>query len=142
MSLSFVIGLYALHYFKEEIQHKAIGYSRLKEYPILINMFIFSMIFTALSNNLVTTWIGLEATTIFTTFLISFYNSETSREAAWKYIIICSVGLTVGLFGMFLMLYSGLPSLNVSELLRAGIDIGTINIALLQFSFLFVVIGF
>jgi len=105
-------------------------------------MFIFSMILTALSNNLVVTWMGLEATTIFTAFLISFYNTETSREAAWKYIIICSVGLTIGLFGMFLMLYSGLPSLNISEILRAGINTNAINIALLQFSFLFVVIGF
>lgn len=140
--LSFVIGIYALHYFKEEIAQKKIGYSRLKEYPILINMFIFSMIITALSNNLIVTWIGLEATTIFTAFLISFYNTETSREAAWKYVIICGIWLTVGLFGMFLMLYSWLPWLNVSEILKEGIDMNMVNVPLLKFAFLFVVIGF
>lgn len=142
LCLSFVIGIYASNYFKEEILHKTIGYSRLKEYPILINMFIFSMLFTALSNNLVVTWVGLESTTIFTTFLISFYNTQTSREAARKYIIICSVWLTVGLFGLFLMLYSGLPSLNMNEILSMWIDISKVNIQLLQFSFLCIVVGF
>lgn len=142
MSLSFVISLYAIGYLRQEVQHKAIGYSRLRQYSLLINMFIFSMLFALLSNNLIITWIGLEATTVFTTFLISFYNTETSREAAWKYIIICSVWLTIGLFGLFLMLYSGLPSLNLSQLLTVGIDVSKVNILLLQFSFLFVIIWF
>lgn len=141
-SLSSVINLYALTYFKKEIEHKEIWYWRLREYSLLINMFIFSMIFATISNNLIITWIWLEATTVFTTFLISIYNTETSREAAWKYIIICSIWLTIWLFWLFLMLYSGLPSLNIHEMLSGTIDISHINISLLKFSFLFVIVWF
>jgi hydrogenase-4 component F len=40
------------------------------------------------------------------------------------------------------MLYSGLPSLNLHELLSAGIDTSLVNVSLLKFSFLFIIIGF
>jgi hydrogenase-4 component F len=142
VSLSFVINLYASTYFKREVDHGAVSYNRLKQYPFLINMFIFSMIGVAISNNLICMRIGLEATTIFTVFLISIYGTETSWEAAWKYVLICSIGLTVGLFWFYLMLYSGLPSLNLHENLQPITAISNISIPLLQFAFLMILIGF
>jgi len=39
------------------------------------------------------------------------------------------------------MLYSGLPTLDVSYSLAHAVDIGTVNASLLQFAFLVVVIG-
>jgi hydrogenase-4 component F len=55
----------------------------------MINFFILSMLFIAISKNLMIMWIALEATTIFSAFLISFYGTKSSWEAAWKYVILC-----------------------------------------------------
>jgi hydrogenase-4 component F len=87
--LSSIIALYGTYYFNEEIHHKVIGANRAKHYLILSNLFILAMIGSATFKNLVMIWVALEATTIFTTSLISFYGTKNSWEAAWKYLIIC-----------------------------------------------------
>jgi hydrogenase-4 component F len=89
--MSFIVGEYAYFYFLKELEHKAIGLNRLKQFNILFNLFILAMLVVASTTNIIVMWISLEATTIFTTFLISFYGTKTSWEASWKYVILCSV---------------------------------------------------
>ncbi len=66
------------------------------------------MMLVLLSNNLGFLWIGTEATTLATAFLVAFYERESSIEAAWKYVIICSVGIALALFGIILTYFSAL----------------------------------
>ena len=47
-------------------------------------------------------WVAIEATTLSSAFLVGTYKQKTSLEAAWKYIIICSVGVAFGLYGTLL----------------------------------------
>jgi hydrogenase-4 component F len=56
-----------------------------------------------ISNNVILMWVAVEATTIGSTFLVGMYGQRTSLEAAWKYIIICSVGVAFGLYGTVLI---------------------------------------
>ncbi len=135
--LAFLIWWYSIYYFKKELDHKVIWYTRLKQYNIFINLFIFAMLFVASTNNILVMWIAIEATTIFTTFLISFYWTNTSWEAAWKYIILCSVGLTVGLFWIILLIIAGLTSLDITN-----INFENINILLTKLAFIFSIIWF
>jgi len=135
--LAFLIWWYSIYYFKKEINHKVIGFARLKQYNIFVNLFIFAMLVVASTNNILVMWIALEATTIFTTFLISFYGLTTSWEAAWKYIILCSVWLTVWLFWIIMLIVSGLTSLDFTN-----ITFEAVNTLLTQLSFVFIVIGF
>jgi hydrogenase-4 component F len=59
--------------------------------------------FTAVcAANPVVAWIAIEATTLSTAFLICFYKKPASIEAAWKYLIINSVGLLLGFLGTML----------------------------------------
>ena len=60
------------------------------------------MIFIAVTNNIVAMWIGLEGTTLTTAFLIGFNVNKNSLESAWKYIIICSIGIGIGLIGILI----------------------------------------
>ena len=50
------------------------------------------MLMVALANNLGVMWVAIEATTLTTVFLITFYGRATSLEAAWKYAMIGGVG--------------------------------------------------
>ena len=135
--LAFLIWWYANFYFKKEVEHKVIGLNRLKEYNIFVNLFIFAMIIVASVSNILTMWIALEATTIFTTFLISFYWVSTSWEAAWKYIILCSVWLTIWLFWVIMLIISGLTSLDFTS-----ISFENVNLLLTKLSFVFIVVWF
>ena len=65
------------------------------------------MLFMAVANNLGVMWVAIEATTLASVFLVTFYGKVTSLEAAWKYAIIGGVGLSMALFGTIVTYYSG-----------------------------------
>jgi hydrogenase-4 component F len=46
-------------------------------------------------------WVAVEATTLVTVPLIIFHRNKHSLEAAWKYLILCSVGIALALLGTY-----------------------------------------
>jgi hydrogenase-4 component F len=60
------------------------------------------MTLVLLSNNLGIMWVGIEATTLLTAFLICLHRSRESLEATWKYILICSIGVAFAFMGTLL----------------------------------------
>ena len=105
-SVSFITSIYSHKYIGDEIKEGIISTRKGKLYYILFDIFIISMLFLSICNNILGMWIGLEATTLSTAFLIGFNNSKLSIEAAWKYIMICSIGIAIGLIGIILFMYS------------------------------------
>jgi len=99
-------SFYSVFYLREETAKGIVGFKRVKQYFILLNLFFAAMFLAVVSSSPIIAWISIEATTLSTAFLISFYNKPTSMEAAWKYLIINSVGLLLGFFGTLLYLTS------------------------------------
>jgi hydrogenase-4 component F len=58
-----------------------------------------AMLLVLVSNNLGIMWVGMEATTLLSAFLISLHPSRLSLEAMWKYLLICSVGIAFAFIG-------------------------------------------
>ena len=44
-------------------------------------------------------WVAMEATTLVTAPLISFYKGSRALEATWKYLLLCSIGIALALLG-------------------------------------------
>ncbi|AEW06499.1 NADH dehydrogenase (quinone) [Sulfobacillus acidophilus DSM 10332] len=63
----------------------------------------------ALTDNLAAAWLWVELSTVTSAALILEMHSRRALEAAWKYVLIVSVGLLLGLLGLIL-LYAGLGS--------------------------------
>jgi hydrogenase-4 component F len=59
-----------------------------------------------LSNNVGILWVALEGATLSTVLLVSLYRTPASLEAAWKYFILCSVGIAQALFGVILLYFA------------------------------------
>jgi hydrogenase-4 component F len=95
-----VVALYSTGYLRRQVRRRHVDGGQLWLYYLLLNAFLFTMMVVLLSNNLGVLWIGSEATTLATAFLVAFYERESSIEAAWKYVIICSVGIALALFGI------------------------------------------
>ena len=65
--------------------------------------FVFTMSLVAVARNFGLLWVAVEATTLASAPLINFHRSAGSTEAMWKYLLICSVGIGLALFGTFLL---------------------------------------
>ena len=62
-----------------------------------------AMTLVLISNNLGIMWVGIEATTLLTAFLICIHLTPASLEAMWKYLLICSVGVAFAFMGTLLL---------------------------------------
>ncbi len=101
-----------------------------------------SLTLVLVSNNLGLMWVGIEATTLLTAFLIYVHRSPASLEAMWKYILICSVGVAFAFMGTLLVATAGRhvdEPLAWTHLMRSAraLDADTLKMA-----FIFLVVGY
>ena len=61
---------------------------------------------SAVANNLGLMWIALEGATLASAVLVGYYRRADALEAAWKYLMLCSVGSALALFATVLLYYS------------------------------------
>ncbi|OGG57604.1 hypothetical protein A2853_01915 [Candidatus Kaiserbacteria bacterium RIFCSPHIGHO2_01_FULL_55_17] len=137
--------IHSVGHLREEMEKGIIGFRRLRQYFVLFHLFFFAMFAAALSASPVLMWVTVEATTLTSAFLITFYNKPSALEAGWKFLIINSVGLLLGFLGTLLFLSAaagaGAPGAFVTwtvlQSLAASLDPTLIKVA-----FVFVFIGF
>jgi hydrogenase-4 component F len=104
--VALVSSIYAIGYFRQDEQSGAATPRQVRRYYRLTPLFVFAMLLVALANNLGVMWVATEGTTLASVLLIAFYNQKSSLEAAWKYIIIGSVGISLALFGTVVVYYA------------------------------------
>jgi hydrogenase-4 component F len=104
--VGFVTSWYSIGYLREEVRKEIIGFRRVRQYFVLFSFFLAAMFSAVVTTSPVIMWISVEATTLSTALLISFYNKPSAMEAAWKYLIVNSIGLLLGFFGTLLFLSS------------------------------------
>lgn len=84
-------------------------------YYALLSAFAFAMIATLVVRDLGLMWIGVEGTTVASALLLLLERRPTSVEAAWRYTLIASAGLTIALFAL-LLLYASTGTLDAFSL--------------------------
>ncbi|KLO01652.1 hypothetical protein ABN09_15520, partial [Morganella morganii] len=91
-------------------------------------------------------WAAVEATTLSSAFLVGIYGQRSSLEAAWKYIIICSVGVAFGLFGTILVYANAVNVMPDPEMAIFWTEVlkytDLLDPTLMHLAFVFVLIGF
>lgn len=100
----------------EYISNMKERFIKVYQYFALLNIFVAVMFFSVILNNLGLIWVGVEATTFSSALLVAVENDFTALEAAWRYIIIVSVGLVISLIAT-LFLYSSSGTLSIVKLL-------------------------
>ena len=110
-------------------------------YSIALLLFIFSMTGTILSTNLALSWVFIEATTLASAYLIYFNKTKNSLEAAWKYVFICSIGISLAFVGVIL-LSIGTGEINSLFFNDLYINAHKIIPFWLKLSFVFILVGF
>jgi len=98
----------------------------------------------AMAQHLGLLWVAIELTTLSTAPLIYFNHNEQALEAAWKYVVVCSVGIAMALLGTFLLALSsagagGPRSLLLADLIAAGPALAR---PWVRFAFVFLLAGY
>ncbi|MFH1132037.1 MAG: hypothetical protein V1754_11925, partial [Pseudomonadota bacterium] len=97
---------YVSHAAKLERAENHASNSKLWIYHWLILLFVATMVWGCVTNNLIMLFVAVEATTLTSGFLVAFFWDRRALEAAYKYLMLLTIGITVALFGCVL-LYSG-----------------------------------
>ena len=139
-------ALYAVGYFQFEIARSAFDRRTARRYGALWFGSLAAMLLTLLSDNLGLMWVGIEATTILTAFLVCLSPSTASLEAMWKYLLMCSVGVAIAFAGVLLIAAAaGRAGLHGSDALSwtaARAAAPSLSPALLKAGFIFLVVGY
>lgn len=109
--VALVCSIYAVGYLRQDEREGRITTRLWHRYYVLTPLFVGTMLLSALVNSLGIMWVAIEGTTLTSVLLVRFYNQKSSLEAAWKYIIIGSVGISLALFGTVLAYYSAVKVL-------------------------------
>jgi hydrogenase-4 component F len=101
--VGFTTSLFSRVYMRVEQERGRLTGKRLRLYHGMYQMFMFTMFVALLTNNVGILWVAMEAATLATVLLVSLYRTPASVEAAWKYFILCGVGIAQALFGTILL---------------------------------------
>ena len=104
--VGFTTSLFSRPYMRIEQHHGKLSVNMLRLYYSMYQLFSFTMLLALLTNNMGILWVAMEAATLTTVLLVSLYRTPASIEAAWKYFILCGVGLAQALFGTILLYFA------------------------------------
>lgn len=118
-------------------------YQGLKDwkYNIAFVLFFTSMIGAITSNHLGLTWVFIEATTLTSAYLLLQGKSEYSLEATWKYVFLCSIGISLAFVGIILLLI-GSNTVNSLFFNNLYANATIIDPFWLKLSYIFILVGF
>ena len=144
--VGFTTALFSRPYMRIEQDHGRLNSARLRLYHSMYQFFSFTMLLCLLSNNVGIMWVALEGATLSTVLLVSLYRTPASIEAAWKYFILCSVGIAQALFGVILLYFAAEkvlgPGGNALLWTHLFAVRGQLEPTVLSLAFVFLLVGF
>ena len=139
-------AIFSRPYMRVEQDHGKMTPPRMRLYHSMYQLFSFTMLLALTTNNLGILWVSMEAATLTTVLLVSVYRTAASLEAAWKYFILCGVGIAQALFGTVLLYMAAERVLGHegATLLWTNLDAikGQLDPAIVTLAFAFLLIGY
>jgi len=144
--VGFTTAIFSRPYMRIEQEHGRLTAARLRLYHSMYQLFNCTMLVALLTNNMGILWVAMEAATLTTVLLVSLYRTPASLEAAWKYFILCGVGIAQALFGTILLYFAAEKLLGAGggALLWTELDDvkGQLEPTVLSIAFVFLLVGY
>ncbi len=144
--VGFTTSIFSRPYMRIEQEHGRLTTARLRLYHSMYQLFNCTMLVALLTNNLGILWVAMEAATLTTVLLVSLYRTPASLEAAWKYFILCGVGIAQALFGTILLYFAAEKILGAEggALLWTELNAvkGQLEPTVLSLAFVFLLVGY
>lgn len=94
-------------YLRAEEDKGALSSFQVGLYFVFFSVFASGMLGSIFAGNLGLLWVLIEASTLASTALVGIEAKSRSLEAAWKYVIISSFGVTIALVATLFLFYAG-----------------------------------
>jgi len=137
-----ITGIYAVGYVNAEFEDKHFRQVRL--FYSLYQLFIFTMLLAVTTDNLGVMWVAIEGTTLATVFLVNLHDNHIGLEAAYKYLILSSVGIALAFMGTVFMYYAAVAQ--VSEIGLSWTSLiaiaNRLDPTIVRLAFVFILIGY
>ncbi len=114
-----------------------------RRYYALFNLFLLSMLAVPMVAQIALMWIAVSLTTLLSAFLVGYEDTPEALEAAWKYVVLTTLGAILALLGI-LILYWATRTAGDGPFTWAGLVAAAPKMpqALLWTGFLLILVGF
>ena len=144
--VGFTTAIFSRPYMQHEAETRRLGRTRMRLYHSMYQGFMFAMLGALTTNNVGILWVAMEGATLATVLLVSLYRTPESVEAAWKYFILCGVGIAQALFGTVLLYFAAARVIpNSEEALLWNVlygAAGSLEPTVLALAFAFLLVGY
>ncbi|OLB52440.1 MAG: hypothetical protein AUH99_05055 [Candidatus Rokubacteria bacterium 13_2_20CM_2_70_11] len=113
---------------------------------LLFHLFVFTMLLAVTTDDIGLMWVAIEGTTLASVFLVNFEGTRAALEAAYKYLLICSVGIAIAFLGTVLVYFADIQlfrdevdALRWTTLLRVAPGLPP---RVIELAFVFLVVGY
>jgi hydrogenase-4 component F len=143
--LTLAVSVYTVGWLRQAVAVGNMKAESVRSYFALVHAFVATMVVTVLADNLGVLWIAMEGTTITSAVLVGYHGHQHGLEAAWKYIIVTTIGISFGLFGTVLMyaasaaVQQGAGAMSWSAIMKVA---PTLDPSIVRIGFIFVMVGY
>jgi len=108
-----------------------------------IIMLIVAMTCVYLASHIGVMWVFVELTTLSVAVLIYHERTPLALEATWKYVFVCSIGITITFIGIILLSFGMGENVQIDFSFKALQEqLLAVNSSWLKLAFLFIIVGF
>ncbi len=144
--VGFTTALFSSAYIGRESKARRLSPKHLRFYHAMYQAFLFTMLLALTANNIGVMWVAVEAATLTTVLMVSLFRTREAIEAAWKYFILCSVGIGLALFGTVLVYLAAQPVMGDGMAAMAWTQMieraGAFQPELISLAFVFLLVGY
>lgn len=139
------VGLTTAVFSAATLDQEGFDHWRIRAYHAAYQVFMGAQLLALLADNLGVMWVAIEIATLATVSMVAVHRTPAAFEAAWKFFILCGVGIALALFGTIVLYLAAQPLLTEETglswaalmLVAARCDPNTLNLA-----FAFLLLGY
>jgi hydrogenase-4 component F len=146
VALAGIVGLAAAGFSAATVEAERFDALRARAYHAAFQIFMGAQFLALLSDNLGVMWVAIEIATLASVLIVAIHGTPAAIEAAWKFFILCGVGIALALFGTILLYLAALPVVGSGD---PGLSWGALRAVatacdpgILSLAFVFLVVGY
>jgi len=109
VAVSALIGLTTAIFSAATVAAERFDALRGRAYHAVFQIFMGAQFLALVSDNLGVMWVAIEIATLASVLIVAIHGTPAAIEAAWKFFILCGVGIALALFGTILLYLAAQP---------------------------------
>ncbi|WP_270936640.1 hydrogenase 4 subunit F [Falsiroseomonas oryzae] len=119
---------------------------RIRAYHAAFQVFMGAQFLALVSDNLGVMWVAIEIATLASVLMVGAHGTPAAVEAAWKFFILCGVGIALALFGTILLYLAAQPVIGSGDPGLSWVALRAVaahcDPGLLSLAFVFLLVGY